>query len=138
MLISLKVIYEMLEEVNQSTNNKEGLLRNYLIDPIFGQTLRKVLTYMADTKHIFSLKKIKYCVYFNDPTAAEYQNVDGIFQMLNHLNKLGSDPSENEIIFLEKISSADPETVEIVTRILNKQTVTGLTNERIMEILGEG
>ena len=137
MLTSLKVIYEMLEEINQSSNDKEGILRRHLADPIFGPTFRKVLTYAADTKHVFGLKKIKYCIYFDDPIAAEHQHVDGIFQMLNYLNKLGSDPADSEISFLEKISSSNTETVETVMRILNKFPACGLSNERIMEILEE-
>ena len=137
MLTSLKVIYEILENINHSPNNKEEVLRKHLKDPIFGPTLRKVLIYMIDKKYLFRLKKINYCVYFDDPVAAENQHVDGIFEMLEYLNTKTSDVSDEERTFLEKISSSDTETIEVVLRILNKFSGCGLINERIMEILEE-
>lgn len=137
MLTSLKVIYEILEDINHSQMNKEDVLRKHLKDPIFGPTLRKVLTYIVSEKYSFQLKNIKYCIYFDDPVAAENQHVDGIFEMLDYLNMKQDDISDEEKSFLEKISSSDVETVEVVVRILNKSTGCGLPNIRIMEILEE-
>lgn len=137
MLANLKVIYEMLDGVNQSSFDKEDKLRTYLKDPIFGKTLRKVLEYMIDNKYIFSVKKIKYCVYFDDKLAAENQNVDGIFEMLDYISGKTTGISDEEVSFLEKISSPDVETTEVVMRILNKQTGCGLTNDIVMSILKE-
>jgi hypothetical protein len=135
MLTSLKEIYKMLESLNNSITNKEEKLIKYLDDPIFGGTFRRVLEYISYDKYIFGLKQIKYCVYFEDPIAAEHQNVDSIFEMLDYLNQKEGDPSDDEISFLEKISSSDVETVEVVVRILNKINCCGLTNERVIEIL---
>lgn len=137
MLTGLKVIHDMLESVNQSTNNKEDVLRNFLSDPIFGKTLRRTLEYVTDKKHFFRLKRIRYCVFFDDKVAAEHQNVDSIFDMLDYLSEKPKDSSDDEISFLEKISSSDVETVEVVTRILNKMSGCGLVNETIVSILEE-
>jgi TFIIF-interacting CTD phosphatase-like protein len=137
MLTNLKVIYEMLEKINQSSFDKEDILRTQLTDPIFGKTLRKVLDYITDDKRTFSVKKISYCVYFDDKLAAENQNVDGIFEMLDYISGKTSGISDEEISFLEKISSPDVETVEVVMRILNKQSGSGLTNDQIIKILKE-
>ena len=117
--------------------NKEEVLRKHLKDPIFGQTLRKVLTYIIDPKYSFRLTKINYCVYFDDAAAAENQHVNGIFEMLDYLNSKTGDVSDEEKSFLEKISSSDPETVEVVLRILNKSASCGLTNTQINQILEE-
>ena len=57
--------------------------------------------------------------------------------MLEYLNEIEKDTSSEEIAFLERISSSNPETVEVVTRILNKFSGCGLTNEQIAEILNE-
>lgn len=137
MLMSFKVIYEMLEDINKSQKNKEDILKKYLKDPIFGKTLRQVLNYMIDEKIDFHIKRINNCIYFDDPIASENQNTDGIFKMLDYLQTLTSDPSIDEISFLEKVSSIDVETVEVVTRILNKTSGSGLTNESIKSILEE-
>ena len=136
MLTSLKVIYSILEEINQSTKDKKDLLKKHLDDPIFGKTLKRVLEYITNDFK-FNLKQIRYCVYFDDPIAAEHQHVNGIFNMLDFLNSKQDDPSDEEIAFLEKISSADPETIEVVVRILNKFSACGLTNDQIMKILKE-
>ena len=135
MLIGFKVIYEMLENINQSINSKEDVLKKHLNDPIFGKTLRKVLEYIVNDNIIFSLKKIKYCIYFDDKIAAEHQNTDAIFQMLEFITTKETDLSDVEISFLEKISSSDIETIEIVTRILNKESGCGLLNEQIKRVL---
>jgi hypothetical protein len=137
MLTGLKVIYEMIEAINQSSVDKEDLLRKHLADPIFGRTLKKVLEYMTDKIHFFKLRRVRYCVYFEDPVAAENQTVDGIFEMLDYLSNKQDDPSDEEISFLEKISSSDVETVEVVTRIMNKFSSSGLTNEQIVKVLEE-
>ena len=137
MLANLKVIYEMLENINQSSYDKEDRLKKHLSDPIFGKTLRKVLIYMTDDKYLFSVKKINYCAYFDDKLAAEKQNVDGIFEMLDYISGKTTGISDEEISFLEKISSPDVETVETVVRILNKQTGCGLTNDQVINILKE-
>jgi hypothetical protein len=137
MLMSLKTIYEMLESINQKSYDKEGLLKTHLNDPIFGKTLRRVLEYITNDKYVFSLKRINYCVYFDDPIAAENQNSDGIFEMLDYLNNITSDVSDEERAFLEKVSSIDPETVEVVTRILNKYSGCGLIDDDIIKILEE-
>jgi len=137
MLMSLKTIYEMLESINQKSYDKEGLLKKHLSDPIFGKTLRRVLEYITSDKYSFNLKRINYCVYFDDPIAAENQNSDGIFEMLDYLNNKQSDVSDDERTFLEKVSSIDPESVEVVTRILNKYPGCGLTDEAIIEVLKE-
>ena len=137
--ISLKQIYIMLEEINKKMDDhgKIGLLKEYLSDPIFGNVFRKVLVYIASSRRSYKLKRINYCIYFDDKIAAEHQNVDSIFTMLDYLNEKTSDASDEEISFLEKISSSDVETVEVVVRILNKQSGCGLTNEQIVEILQE-
>lgn len=135
MLTSLKEIYNILEDINQSISNKTELLIKYLNDPIFGKTLAKVLDYMTDPQKYIKLTKINNCIYFTDELAAENQNVDGIFKMLDYLIEKNSEPSDDEIKFLEKISSSDMETVEVVTRILIKFPGCGLTNENIREIL---
>ena len=127
----------MLEEINQSAGNKTELLKKHLNDPIFGKTLKKVLENITDPLKTFNIKQIRYCVYFDDSLAAEHQHVDGIFNMLDFLNSKQDDPSDEEIAFLEKISSADPETIEVVVRILNKFSGCGLTNDQIMKILKE-
>jgi len=132
---SLKAIYDILENINRSINNKEDMLIQNLKDPIFGKILRKVLDYMTNPKYSFQIKQIKYCVYFDDPIASENQNVNSIFKMLDYLIEKEGNPSDEEIAFLEKISSSDMETVEVVTRILIKFPGCGLTNERIAEIL---
>lgn len=137
MLMSLKTIYEMLESINQKSYGKEELLKTHLNDPIFGKTLRKVLEYITNDNYVFSLKRINYCVYFDDPIAAENQNSDGIFEMLDYLNNLTSDVSDEERAFLEKVSSIDPESVEVVTRILNKYSGCGLTDDDIIKVLKE-
>lgn len=137
MLMGFKVIYEMLEEINQSVNKKEELLRRHLKDPIFGPTFKKVLEYMSDNIHIFKLRKVDYCIYFEDIVAAEHQNTDGIFEMLDYLSGNQNDTTIKETEFLNKISSVDVETVEVVTRILNKFSGCGLTNIQIIEILEE-
>lgn len=136
MLESLKVIYQILEETNQS-NDKENILKKYLNDPIFGETLKKVLVYITDKSLMFPLKRINYCIYFEDKIAAEHQNVPGMFQMLDFIAAKDTDLSDDEITFFERISSSDPETIEVVTRILNKESGTGLINDKIVEILGE-
>jgi len=137
MLMSLKTIYEMLESINQKSYGKEESLKTYLNDPIFGKTLRKVLEYITNNNYVFSLKKINYCVYFDDPVAAENQNSDGIFEMLDYLNNIQLDASDEEKAFLEKVSSIDAETIEVVTRILNKHSGCGLTDEDIIKVLKE-
>jgi len=137
MLMSFKVIYEILEEINKSQNKKEDILRKHLKDPIFSKTLREVLNHLIDKKHIINLKRVNYCIYFDDPIASENQNTDGIFKMLEYLYEKGSDPSIDEISYLEKVSSIDVETVEVVTRILNKFSGCGLTEESIKSILEE-
>lgn len=137
MLTNLKEIYNMLEEINRTGKSKEDLLRSHLTNVIFGKTLRKVLEYITDTSKQFNLKKIEHFVYFDDPVAAENQTVDGIFQMLDYLNEKDDDPSDEEIDYLGKVSSSDAETIEVVTRILNKFSGTGLTNEQILEIIKE-
>jgi len=138
MLTSLKVIYEMLESINQKSDNKEDILKKYLNDPIFGSTLRKVLDYITNQDLKFPLKRINYCLYFDDKIAAEHQNVDSIFEMLDYISIKQSDPSDEERTFLERISSSDVETVETVMRILNKMSGCGLTNEQIMKVLQDG
>ncbi len=137
MLNSLKEILNMLENINRSVDNKTDLLIKYLKDPIFGKTLARTLEYMTDPNKIFRPIRIGFCIYFNDPIAIENQNVGGIFQMLDYLLEKETDPSAEEISFLEKISSADPETVEIVTRIITKSPACGLTNEEILRIIKE-
>ena len=136
MLDTLKIIYQMIEEVNQS-NDKEDILRKNLQDPIFGETLRRVLEYLTDKSLKFPLNRIKYCIYFEDKIAAEHQNVPGIFQMLDFIAAKEIDLSDDEITFFERVSSSDPETVEVITRILNKESGCGLVNDRIVEILEE-
>jgi len=137
MLLSLKVIYEYLENINQSTLNKEETLKKYLKEPVFGKVLRQTLEYLANENLKFRINRINYCIIFEDKLAAEHQNTDSIFQMLDYLGTKDSDPSPEEISFLEKICSHDPETVEVVTRIINKQSGTGLTNKQIAKILNE-
>ena len=137
MLESLKVIYQMLDEINRSVKNKEDLLKKHLRDPIFGKTLRKVLEYITNETLIFSLKKINFCVFFEDKIAAEHQNVASIFQMLDFIITKETYLSDDEISFFEKISSSDPETIETVMRILNKESGCGLMNNKIKEILEE-
>jgi len=136
MLDTLKIIYRMIEEVNQSFNKEETLRKN-LNDPIFGQTLRRVLEYLTDKSLKFPLNRIKHCIYFEDKVAAEHQNVPGIFQMLDFIAAKETDLSDDEITFFERVSSSDLETVEVVTRILNKESGCGLVNDKIIEILGE-
>ena len=126
----------MIEEVNQS-NDKEDILRKNLQDPIFGETLRRVLEYLTDKSLKFPLNRIKYCIYFEDKIAAEHQNVPGIFQMLDFIAAKEIDLSDDEITFFERVSSSDPETVEVITRILNKEAGCGLVNDKIIEILEE-
>ena len=137
MLDSLKIIYQMIEEVNQKSFGKESTLRKHLSDPIFGDTLKKVLSYMINPKLIFPKVRISYVLYFSDKVAAENQHVEGIFKMLDYIAAKEDDLSDEEILFLERISSSDPETVEVVTRIINKFSGCGLTNEIIKEILEE-
>ena len=137
MLDSLKEIYNMLESINQTTFNKKILIKQYLKDPIFGKTFNQVLIFITDPKYKFKLKQIKFCTFFEDEFAIEHQNVKGIFQMLEYLNEIEKDTSSEEIAFLERISSSNPETVEVVTRILNKFSGCGLTNGQIAEILNE-
>jgi len=131
MLTSLKQIYIMLEDINRKIDDdsKNNLLRTFLNEPIFGKILRKVLEYLTNDKLQFKIKRVNFCTYFEDKVAAEYQNTDGIFEMLDYINSKSEDISEDEKSFLDKISSSDPETVEVVTRILNKESGTGLTNE---------
>jgi hypothetical protein len=137
MLTSLKEIHNMLEEVNQLNDNKEELLRKHLENPIFGKTLKRVLEYITDKKHLFRLKRIHYRVFFEDKFAAEQQHVDGIFKMLDSLSEKVGDYSDEEILFFERVSSSDPETIEVINRILNKYSSTGLTNEQIIKVLEE-
>ncbi len=137
MLDNLKEIYNMLESINQSTSDKRILMKQYLRDPVFGKTFRQVLIFITDQKHKFNIKQIKFCAFFEDKFAEEHQNVKGIFQMLDYLGEKGKSSSSEEIAFLERISSSNPETVEVVTRILNKFSGCGLTNEQIVEILNE-
>jgi len=129
----------MLEDINRKLDDesKRDTLRKYLKEPIFGKVLRQVLVYLTGESWQFSIKRINFCMYFEDKTAAEYQNSDGIFDMLEYLNSKSDDISEDEKAFLEKISSSDPETVEVVTRILNKEAGCGLTNDVIESILLE-
>jgi hypothetical protein len=139
MLTSLKQIYIMLEDINRKIDDdsKDHLLRTFLNEPIFGKILRRVLMYITDESKQFKLKRIKFCTYFEDKVAAEHQNTDGIFDMLDYIDNKLDDISEDEISFLEKISSSDIETVEVVTRILNKEAGCGITNDKIIEILNE-
>jgi hypothetical protein len=139
MLSNLKQIYTMLEDINRKidSDGKIDLLRIFLNEPIFGEMLRKVLMYITDESKQFKLKRIKFCTYFEDKVAAEHQNTDGIFDMLDYIDNKLDDISEDEISFLEKISSSDIETVEVVTRILNKEAGCGITNDKIIEILNE-
>lgn len=136
MLSSLKEIYIMLQNINQSETEKEILLKKYLADPIFGKTLKKVLEYSTN-KNIYNITKINYISYFDDELAAEQQHVGGIFNMLDFIISKKDDLSDEEISFFEKISSSDVETTEVVMRILNKQTGCGLTNVEIIKILKE-
>jgi hypothetical protein len=139
MLTSLKQIYIMLEDINRKIDDdsKDHLLRTFLNEPIFGEMLRKVLMYTTDKSKQFKLKRIKFCTYFEDKVAAEHQNTDGIFEMLDYIDSKSDDISEDEKSFLDKISSSDPETVEVVTRILNKEAGCGITNNKIIQILNE-
>jgi hypothetical protein len=137
MLSSLKEIYEMLEQINQKVFAKEDLLKEYLKDPVFGKILEKVLNYIACKEYKFQFKQINFCVYFNDPIAIENQNTDGIFEMLDYLINKSDEISEEEISFLEKISSSNIETIEVVTRIINKYSGCGISNQRLCEILRE-
>ncbi len=139
MLSSLKQIFNMLEDINRkiTIDDKLNLLRKFLKEPIFGAVLRKVLEYITNKNWQFKLKHINYCLYFEDKLAAEHQNTDGIFTMLEYISNKETDISDEEKSFLEKISSSDPETVEVVTRILNKESGCGLTNDQILEILSQ-
>ena len=132
MLVSLKPIFTVLERINRKTHieMKRKILEENLEDPIFGDTLRKVLIYLSGESWNFKLKKINFCVYFDDAIALEHQNVESIFKMLEFINDKDGDISDDEISFLEKISSSDPETIEVVTRILNKESGCGLTKDR--------
>jgi len=137
MLMSFKVIHEMLVKINNAIDNKEEVLINCTTDPIFGKTFIKVLHYITNPEFNFKLAQINYQPVFDDPIAAENQNTDGIFEMLDYLNKKDSDASINEITYLENISSVNLETIEVVNRILNRYSETGIGNERIQEILKE-
>jgi len=139
MLTSLKQIYIMLEDINRKIDDdsKDNLLRTFLNEPIFGKILRKVLEYLTNDELQFKIKRVNFCTYFEDKVAAEHQNTDSIFEMLDYIDSKSDDISEDEKSFLDKISSSDPETVEVVTRILNKEAGCGITNNKIIQILNE-
>jgi len=94
----------MLEDINRkiTIDDKLNLLRKFLDEPIFGAVLRKVLEYLTDEKWQFKLKRINYCLYFEDKLAAEHQNTDGIFTMLEYIGSKETDISDEEKSFLEK------------------------------------
>jgi hypothetical protein len=139
MLTSLKQIYMMLEDINRKidNNSKIDLLRTSLNEPIFGKILRKVLEYLTNENLQFKIKRVNFCAYFEDKISAEHQNTDGIFKMLDYISSKSDDVSADEKSFLDKISSSDFETVEVVTRILNKEAGCGITNNKVIEILSE-
>lgn len=137
MLTSLKQIYIMLEDINskRSTDEKINYLKECLDDFIFGKILEKVLLYMINENLYFKLNRVRFIDFFEDNEAVAHQTSDDIFNQLDYFsNKIG-ELSDEEIAFFEKISSSDPETIEVINNILSKQSRTGLLNEQIKEVL---
>jgi DNA ligase-1 len=118
--MSLAPIFEILDTLSSMPGrlDKEATIDLHKDNELF----RKVVNY---TLNPFMMYNMTQCGYNPTPDRfQEYQNIDSIFKMLDHLAKKNG-ASNDEKEFLEAISSLDSETADVVNRIVSKDLKCG-------------
>ena len=118
--MSLAHVFSIIDNISLMPGrlDKEAYIDLHKDDELF----RKVVNYALNPFMMYNMTQVGY-----NPTPdrfQEYQNLDSIFKMLDHLSsKNGATNQEKE--FLECISSFDSETADIVNRIVSKDLKCG-------------
>ena len=118
--MSLAHVHSIIDNLSLMSGrlDKEAYIDLHKDDELF----RKVINYALDPFLMYNMSGIGY-----SPTPdrfQEYQNIESIFKMLDHLAKKNG-ATNDEKFFLEAISSFDSETADIVNRIVSKDLKCG-------------
>lgn len=130
--MSLAHVFNIIDHIAQIPGrlDKEAYIELHKDDELF----RKVVTYALDPYMMYNMTQIGY-----NPTPdrfQEYQNVESIFKMLDHLAKKNG-ATNDEKLFLEAISSFDSETADIVDRIVSKDLKCGASVKTFKKFFSE-